>query len=157
MPFSKVLANILAYVEFLKGIVSNKKKLEDFIEVSLTKECSAVLQNRLLIKMKDLRSFTVSCQFEHILVDKCLCDLGSSVNLMPLSFFKKLKFPNLRSTQVILQLTNRSSYPMGIVENLLVKVGKFYFSTDFIVLDMEEDISIPIIVSRGFLTTRELT
>ena len=93
----------------------------------------------------------MSCQFEHIFVHKCLCDLGSSVNLMPLSFFKKLKFPNLRSTQVILQLTNRSSYPMGIVENLLVKVGKFYFPTDFIILDMKEDISIPIISGRGFL------
>ena len=117
-----------------------------------------MLQNRLPIKMKDPGSFNMSCQFEHLLVDKCLCDLGSSANLMPISFFRKLKFANLVPTQVILQLVDRSAhYPMGILEDLLVKIDKFYFSTDFIVLDMEEDISIPIIVSRGFLTTRELT
>ncbi|XP_027090326.1 uncharacterized protein [Coffea arabica] len=158
MPFSEVLANILAYAKFSKEIVSNKKKLKDFAEVSLTEECNAILQNHLLIKMKDPGSFTVPCQFEHLLVDKCLCDLGSSVNLMPLSFFRKLKFTNLVPTQVILQLADHSvCYPMGIVEDLLVKVGKFYFPTDFIVFDMEEDISIAIILGRGFLATRGAT
>ena len=83
----------------------------------------------------------MSCQFEHILVDKCLCGLGSSVNLIPLSFFKKLKFANLGSTQVILQLADRLvHYPIGIVEDLLIKVGKFYFLADFLILDMEEEI-----------------
>ena len=73
---------------------------------------------------------------------------------MPLSFFRKLKFANLVPTQVILQLADRSvRYPTGIVEDLLVKVGKFYLSADFIVLDMKEDISIPIVLDRGFLTT----
>ena len=104
--------------------------------------------------MKDLGSFIVPYQFEHILAEKYLCDLGSSVNLMPLSFFRKLKFANLVPTQVILQLADHSvHYPMGIVEELLVKVDQFYFPIDFIVLDMEEDISIPIILGRGFLAT----
>ena len=104
------------------------------------------------------KEFIIPCQFEHILVDKCLCDLGSSVNLMPLSFFRKLKFTNIVPTQVILQLADHSvCYPMGIVEDLLVKVGKFYFPTDFIVFYMEEDISIPIILGRGFLATRGAT
>nr|XP_027082489.1 uncharacterized protein LOC113704815 [Coffea arabica] len=68
--------------------------------------------------------------------------------------FPKLKFANLVPTQVILQLADRSvRYPTGIVEDLLVKVGKFYLSADFIVLDMKEDISIPIVLDRGFLTT----
>ena len=98
--------------------MSNKKKLEDFAEVSLTKECNAVLQNCLPIKMKDLGNFTVPCQFEHILVDKCLCDLGSIFNLMPLSFFRKLKFANLEPTQVILQLADCSvHYPADIIED----------------------------------------
>ncbi|XP_071905824.1 uncharacterized protein [Coffea arabica] len=158
MPFSEVLANIPAYAKFLKEIVSPIKKLEDLVEVSLTKECSAVLQNCLPIKMKDPASFTVPCQFEHILVDKCLCDLGSSVNLMPLSFFRKLKFANLGPTQVIVQLVDHLvCYPVGIVEDLLVKVSKFYFPTDFLVLDMEEDISMSIILGRGFLATGEAT
>ena len=81
------MANIPTYAKFLKEIVSNKKKLEYFVEVSLTEECSAVIQNHLPIKMKGPWSFIVPYQFEHILIDKCLCDLGFSVNLMPLSFF----------------------------------------------------------------------
>ncbi|XP_027174402.1 uncharacterized protein LOC113774020 [Coffea eugenioides] len=154
MPCSKVLANIPAYAKFLKEIVSNTKKLEDFVEMSLIEEYSAVLKNHLPIKMKDLGSFTVPCQFEHILVDKCLCDLGSSVNLMALPFFKKLNFANLGPTQAILQLTDRSMhYPIGIIEDLLVKFDKFYFSADFLVHDMEEDISMQIILDRGFLAT----
>ena len=136
VPFSEFLANIPTYAKFLKEIVSNKKKLKDFAELSLIKEYNAVLQNHLPIKMKDPGSFTVPCQFEHLLVNKCLCDLVSNVNLMPLSFFRKLKFANLVPTQMILQLANRTVlYPMDIVEDLLVKFSKFYFPADFIVLD----------------------
>ncbi|XP_027082404.1 uncharacterized protein [Coffea arabica] len=152
ISFSEVLANIPTYANFLKGTVSSKKKLEDFAMVSHTEKCSVVLQNCLPIKMEDPRSFIVSCQFENIFIDKCLCDLGSSVNLMPLSFFKKLKFANVGPTQVVLQLVDRSvCYPIGIVEDQLVKVNKFYFLTDFLVLDMEQDIAIPIILGRAFL------
>ena len=58
-------------------------------------------------------------------------------------------------TQVILQLVDRSvQHPTGIIGDLFIKVGKFYFPTNFIVLDMEEDIFLPIILGRGFLTTR---
>ena len=61
MSFSEILANIPASVRFLKEIVSNKKIFEDFAMVSLTKECSAVIQNHLSIKVKDLGSFTMPC------------------------------------------------------------------------------------------------
>ena len=102
--------------------------------------------------MKDPGSITIPYQFENIFVDKCLYDLGSSVDLMPISFFKKLKFANLVPTQVILQLANRSvHYPMGFVEDMLVKVDKFYFLTCFNALDMDEDILLPIIFGRWFL------
>ena len=73
---------------------------------------------------------------------------------MPLSFFRKLKLANLVPTQVILQLVDHSvRYPMGIVEDLLVKVGKFYFLVDFIILDIEKDISMSSILGRRFLAT----
>ncbi|XP_027170446.1 uncharacterized protein LOC113770236 [Coffea eugenioides] len=120
MFFFEILADIPACAKFLKEIVSNKKKLEDFAEVSLTEECSAMPQNGFPIKMKDPESFNVPCQFEHIIVDKCLCDHGYSVNLISLSFFRKLKFANLGPIQVILQLADRSVYyPIGIVDDLL--------------------------------------
>ena len=105
---NETIANMPSYAEFLKEIIRKKKKLEAFPRVSLTKEPSAVPHNRLPVKMKDPWSFIVPCYFEKILVEKCLCDLGSSVNLMPLSFFKKLKFAQLIHTTVTLQLADRS-------------------------------------------------
>ena len=71
---------------------------------------------------------------------KALCDLGASINLMPLSVFRKLRIGDVKPTMVSLQLAERSiKHPKGVLENVLVKVDKFIFPVDFIVLDMEED------------------
>ena len=102
MTFLKVLANIPMFAKFLKVIVSNKKKLEDFAIVSLIEECSVIIQNHLLVKMKDPGNFIIPCHFEDIFVVKCLYDLGFSVNLIPLSFFRKLKLADLAPTKMIL-------------------------------------------------------
>ena len=73
---------------------------------------------------------------------------------MPLSIFKRLGLGEVRPTTVILQLADRSlKHPRGVIEDVLVKVDKFIFPADFIVLDMEEDKEIPIILGRPFLTT----
>ena len=73
---------------------------------------------------------------------------------MPLSMFKRLKLGEPKSTTISLQLADRSyQHPRGIIENVLVKVGKFVLPAYFIILDMEEDDSIPIILSRPFLAT----
>ena len=83
-----------------------------------------------------------------------MCDLGASINLMPFSVFKKLGFGEPKATTITLQLVGRSiKYPRGIVEDVLVKVDKFIFPADCIVLDMVEDIELPLILSRPFLTT----
>mgnify|MGYP004721940979 CR=1 FL=1 len=82
-PICKAIANMLTYAKFLKEIISNKQKFEEFATIPLTEKCNAVLQNHLLIKMKDLESFIVPCHFENTFIDEHLCDLGSSVNLMP--------------------------------------------------------------------------
>ncbi|XP_028804017.1 uncharacterized protein LOC114759088 [Neltuma alba] len=77
---------------------------------------------------------------------KALCDLGASVNLMPLAVFNRLNLGEARPTTVTLLFADRSiSYPKGIVEDVLVKVDKFIFPADFIVLDCEVDWNIPII------------
>ena len=71
---------------------------------------------------------------------------------MPLSIFKRLRLGEARPTTVTLQLADRSlKHPRGVIEDVLVKVDKFIFPTDFIVLDMEEDKEIPIILGRPFL------
>lgn len=85
---------------------------------------------------------------------KALCDLGASINLMPLSVYKRLQLGEAKHTTVTLQLADRSlAHPLGIVEDVLVKVGKFILPADFIILDMEEDERIAIILGRPFLAT----
>nr|KYP40295.1 hypothetical protein KK1_038367 [Cajanus cajan] len=88
------------------------------------------------------------------MVSKALCDLGASINLMPLSIFKRLGIGEVKPTMITLQLADRSvTCPYGVVEDVLVKVDKFIFPTDFVVLDMEEDAKVPIILGRPFLAT----
>ncbi|KAL0431187.1 UNVERIFIED_CONTAM: hypothetical protein Sradi_0744700 [Sesamum radiatum] len=79
---------------------------------------------------------------------------GASINLMPYSIFAKLGMHELTPTIVTLQLADRSiKYPRGIIEDVLVKVGKFVIPVDFVVLDMEEDANTPLILGRPFLAT----
>nr|GFA65326.1 hypothetical protein [Tanacetum cinerariifolium] len=85
---------------------------------------------------------------------KTLADLGASINLMPLSIWKKLKLPTLNDTKMVLELADRTiSKPTGVAENVFVKVGKFYFPADFVVLDFIADPCIPLILGRPFLST----
>ncbi|XP_063937065.1 uncharacterized protein LOC135147718 [Daucus carota subsp. sativus] len=108
------------------------KFLEELETVALTEECSAVLQQKLPPKLKDPGSFTIPCTIGKLSFDKCLCDLGASINLMPLSVFKKLGLPEPKPTNMSLQLADRSiTYPRGIVEDVLVKVfNAMKFPTD---------------------------
>ncbi|KAL2513313.1 Aspartic peptidase domain containing protein [Abeliophyllum distichum] len=143
-----------SYAKFIKDILSNKRKLEEHEIVMLTKECSAILQNKLPPRLKDPGSFNIPCTIGSLFFDKALCDLGASVNLMPYSIFKQLGLGEAKSTTVTLQLTDRSiKRPRRIVEDILVKVGKFIFPADFIILDMYEDRDVPLILGRPFLAT----
>ncbi|XP_063948041.1 uncharacterized protein LOC135152139 [Daucus carota subsp. sativus] len=154
IPFGEALEQMPSYAKFMKGILSRKLKLEDLETVALTEECSAVLQQKLPPKLKDPGSFTIPCTIGKLSFDKCLCDLGASINLMPLSVFKKLGLPEPKPTNMSLQLADRSiTYPRGIVEDVLVKVDKLIFPADFVILDFEEDKQIPIILGRPFLAT----
>ncbi|KAL0446152.1 UNVERIFIED_CONTAM: hypothetical protein Slati_1743100 [Sesamum latifolium] len=124
---------------FLKEVLSTKRKWEGGETVKLNQEYSAILQNKLPPKLKDPGSFSIPCTIENINFDKVLCDLGASVNLMPYSIFEKLGMHELTPSIIILQLTDRSiKYPRGIVEDVLVKVGNFIIPVDFMVLDMEK-------------------
>ncbi|KAL0394779.1 UNVERIFIED_CONTAM: hypothetical protein Slati_4444100 [Sesamum latifolium] len=143
-----------SYVKFLKEVISNKRKCEGGESVKLNEECSAILQNKLLPKLKDSGSFSIPCTIENTDFDKALCDLGASVNLMSYSIFEKLGMHELTLTIITLQQADRSiKYPMEIVEDVLVKVEKFIIPVDFIVLDMEEDVNMPLILGRPFLAT----
>ncbi|XP_022875808.1 uncharacterized protein LOC111394287 [Olea europaea var. sylvestris] len=154
IPFAEALAQMPSYAKFMKDILSNKRKLEDNETVMLTEECSAILQHKLPPKLKDPGSFTIPCHIGNLYIDKALCDLGASINLMPLSLFRKLGSREAKPTTVSLQLADRSiKHPRGICEDILVKVDKFIFPADFIILDMEEDRDVPLILGRPFLAT----
>ena len=83
-----------------------------------------------------------------------LADLGASINLMPHSVWKKLSLPELTPTCMTLELADRSiSRPLGIAEDVFVKVGKFHFPADFVIVDFDADPRVPLILGRGFLRT----
>ncbi|KAL5541132.1 hypothetical protein UlMin_044349 [Ulmus minor] len=154
LPFVDMLEQMPKYAKFLKEVLSNKRRLEGNEKVMLTEECSAILQRKLPQKLKDPGSFTIPCTIGDFKFDKVLCDLGASINLMPLSIFRKLGLGEVKPTTVTLQLADRSiKHPRGIIEDVLVKVDKFIFPADFIVLDMEEDREVPLILGRPFLAT----
>ena len=78
------------YAKFLKDILSKKRKIEDCSMITLTEECSAIIQRKFPVKMKDPGSFTVLCAIGNTFFERALCDLGANINLMPYSIFKKL-------------------------------------------------------------------
>ncbi|GJT84459.1 reverse transcriptase domain-containing protein [Tanacetum coccineum] len=89
-------------------------------------------------------------------MDECLAlaDLGASINLMPLSVWKRLSLPELTPTCMTLELADRSiTQPIGIAEDVYVKVGKFHFLADFVVVDFDADPRVPLILGRSFLKT----
>ena len=152
IPLANALEQMPSYVKFMKDILSQKRRLAYFETVNLTEECSAILQRKLPQKLKDPGSFTIPCTIGNAIFERALYDLGASINLMPLSIFKRLGLGEARPTIVTLQLADRSlKHPRGVIEDVLVKVDKFIFPADFIVLDMEEDKEIPIILGRPFL------
>ena len=122
--------------------------------MNLTATCRAVIKRGLPEKMKDPGSFTIPCTIGEFEFQKALCDSGASINLIPYSIAKKLSLGEITPTTVTLQMADRTlAKPKGIIEDVLVKVGKFVFPTDFIILDMEEDSQVPLLLGRQFLAT----
>ena len=142
------------YAKFMKEVMVKKRKLEDYEAVKLTEECSVILQRKLPYKVKDLGSFTIPCTIGDSTFDKALCDLGASMNSMPLSVFRKLGLGEVKPTTISLQMVDYSlTFPRGFIEDILVKVDKFIFLMDFQVWDMEEDRELPLILGLPFLAT----
>ncbi|KAL7609835.1 hypothetical protein Lser_V15G12894 [Lactuca serriola] len=154
MPFIEAVTQMPKYAKFLKELLTNRKKMEEVKKVVLNENFLAAMLNKLPKKKGELGSLTLSCQFRNLSTIHELADLGASVNLMSYSFFKKLDLPEPRSIRMAIHLANKTvTFPRGICEDLLVKVDKFVFSADFMVLDMEADPQVPIILGRPFLNT----
>ena len=113
----------------------------------LTEQVSAIIQSKTPVKYKDPGSPTISVNIGGTCIDKALLDLGASVNLLPYSVYKQLGLRELKPTNITLSLADRSvKIPKGIVEDVLVKVDKFYFPVDFVVVD-----TVPIVVGPNYV------
>nr|GEV21989.1 reverse transcriptase domain-containing protein [Tanacetum cinerariifolium] len=114
----------------------------------------AMLLKMLLEKFGHPSKFLIPCDFPGMDVCHTLADLATSINLMPLCIWKKLSLPELTPTRMTLELADRSiTRPKGFTKVVFVKVGKFYFSIDFVVVDFEVDPRVPLILGRSFLRT----
>ncbi|GJR21956.1 reverse transcriptase domain-containing protein [Tanacetum coccineum] len=142
------------FASTLKALIGNKEKLSEMARTPLNEHCSAVILNKLPEKLGDPDKFLIPCDFPRM--DECLAlaDLGASINLMPLSVWKRLSLPELTPTCMTLELADRSiTQSIGIAENVYVKVGKFHFPADFVVIDFDVDPRVPLILGRSFLKT----
>ncbi|XP_008245081.1 PREDICTED: uncharacterized protein LOC103343189 [Prunus mume] len=154
IPFAAALEQMPSYEKFMKDILLKKRKFGDHEKIQLTEECSAILQRKLPPKKKDRGIFKIPCTIGNNFFEKALCDLGSSINLLPLSVAKKIGIGEIKPTTVSLQMADKSiTYPDGIIEDVLVKVDTLIFPTDFLVLDMVEDSETQLILGRPFLIT----
>ena len=142
------------YAKNFKEILSKKRKIAEEGIVNLIATCSAIIQKKLPTKMKDPVSFTIPCSIGKYEFKKGLCDSGASINLMPLLVVQRLNLGEFTPTTITLQMADRSMAQLeGILEDVLVKVGKFVFPVDFVIMQMEEDTQVPLLLGRPFLAT----
>nr|GEV13817.1 reverse transcriptase domain-containing protein [Tanacetum cinerariifolium] len=140
------------FASTIKSLLTNKDKLFELAKVPLNENCSSMLLKKLSEKLGDPDKFLIPCDFPRMDVCHALADLGASINLMPLSIWNKLSLPELTPTRMTLELADRSiTRPKGVSEDVFVKVGKFHFPTDFVVVDFEVDPIVPLILGRSFL------
>ncbi|GJX72438.1 DNA-directed DNA polymerase [Tanacetum coccineum] len=119
LPFIEALAQILKHAKFLKGLLTNKARLEEACIVTMNERCSAVLLNKLPSKEKDPGSFTIPCDIGHLHINNALADLGANISLMPYTMYEKLGLREPKPTRMSLELADRSiQYPRGIIENV---------------------------------------
>nr|GEV79892.1 copia protein [Tanacetum cinerariifolium] len=136
--------------KMLKALLSNKEKLLEITNTPL-ENCSAVILKKLPKKLRDLGKFLILCGFIELKC-KSLAHLRASINLMPLSIWKKLGLPELISTRMTLELANRAiCTSIGIARDVFVSVSKFTFLADFIIVDYKSDPRVSLILGRPFL------
>nr|GEV82675.1 reverse transcriptase domain-containing protein [Tanacetum cinerariifolium]GEY13920.1 reverse transcriptase domain-containing protein [Tanacetum cinerariifolium] len=155
ISFADAFILIPKFASTIKSLLTNKEKLIELARTPLNEHCSAVLLKKLPEKLGDPGKFLIPCDF--LGMDECLAlaDLGASINLMPLSMWKMLSLPELSPTCMTLELTHRSiSHPVRVAEDVFVKVRKFHFPADFVVVNFDVDPRVPLILERSFLKTR---
>nr|GFC08511.1 reverse transcriptase domain-containing protein [Tanacetum cinerariifolium] len=146
LSFADALIHMPKFALMFKKLLNNKDKLIELTKTPLNENYSAVVPKKLPEKLGDPGRFLIPCDFTGF--DNCLtlADLRASINLMPLSIWRKLRLPTPKAK------ANLPYKPTGVAENVFVKVGKFYFPADFVILDFVADPRVPLILGRPFLS-----
>ncbi|GJW19549.1 reverse transcriptase domain-containing protein [Tanacetum coccineum] len=148
------LVEMPKFNKWLSSLLRNKEKLEEIAIMTVNAECSAIIMNKVPEKLEDSGKFLIPCALQEINRTNALADSRASINLLPHSIYKKLELEALTPTRMTLKLSNRSiTHPMGIAEDVVVRVDGFTFLADFIVVNFEPDPRVPIILGRPFLRT----
>jgi hypothetical protein len=122
------IQQIPSYAKFLKDLIIVKRKTNVQKKALLTKQVSSILQCKLPLKYKDPGCPIITCMIEVSQIVRALLDMGANVNPLPYLVYVQLGLGELKPTSMTLQFTNRSvKVPRGIVEDVLIKVDKFYF------------------------------
>nr|GEW08423.1 reverse transcriptase domain-containing protein [Tanacetum cinerariifolium] len=140
ISFADALILMPKFGPTIKTLLTNKDKLYELARTPLNEHCSAVLLKKLPEKLGDPGKFLIPCDFS--VMNECLAvaDLDASINLMPLSVWNKLSFPELSPTCMTLELADRSiSCTVVVAEDVFVKIGTFHFPSDFVVVDFDAD------------------
>ena len=136
----------------MKDTLSKKRKIIEEGIVILTTPCSVMIQKTLLEKRQDPSSFTIPYKIRNADMGKALCDSRASINLMPLSVAQRLSLGELTPTTITLQMADRTLTLLeGILEDVLIRVGKFVFLVDFVVINIKEEKQVPLLLGRPFL------
>ncbi|GJZ77591.1 reverse transcriptase domain-containing protein [Tanacetum coccineum] len=151
LSFADALLHMPKFAPMFRKLLNDKDKIIELTKTPVNENCSAVILKKFPEKLGDPGRFLIPCDFPEMNECLALADLGASINLMPLSIWKELSLPALTKTRMILELADRTiSTPTGIAEDVFVKVGTFFFPTDFVVVDYVANPQVPLILGRPF-------
>ena len=137
VPFVEALEQMHGYAKFMKDLVTKKRSVT-FEDDDRLQHFSAIGKRSLVQKKEDPGAFTIPCIVGSLHFAITLCDLGESINLMPLLMYKKLGLGDPKPTPMRLLMADRTvKKPIGILHDVLVKVESFIFPADFVILDCE--------------------
>ncbi|XP_047252239.1 uncharacterized protein LOC124887101 [Capsicum annuum] len=153
IPLLEVIQEILGYAKLMKNLMSKKKLIKGHT-LEVTHGCSIIVSSKVVEKKEDPRAFTIPCTIGTYVFAKALCDLGASINLVPFAIYKNLRLDALNPTSMRLLMEDWSIKRLiRILFDVLVIVEKFILPTNFVVLNCEMHIKLPIILGRPFLAT----
>ncbi|XP_026428600.1 uncharacterized protein LOC113324495 [Papaver somniferum] len=158
LPLLDAIKHVPAMAKFLKEMCTAKRDASVHKKAFLTQQVSSVISQKYPVKFKDPGCPTVTCVMGKQTIDNALLDLGASVNLLPFSVYEQLRLGEMKPTRITLQLDDWSvKIPRGIIEDVLDQIENYIYPVDFVILDTQpissQDINIPIILGRPFLST----